>query len=300
MSITHKAKAGALLTGTEYEAADAHEGTLAHADLDSVGADDHHATDHDHDGAPTQQLAQANTHQSPDTDTATSALHHTLGSGANQAAAGNHTHAGGAAFTPADTEPGSPDAADDEFNTTDASDPLTGWTTMGTPTVHNIDSTVVGHYYVRKAATASIAWTGIYKARSPAFTVTCKLTDARVNVNWNSACLFIGEATPGKIEYIGARSLAIRVDSFTTPTGSGASVATGPALSPGAMPLYLRIVVTSSTSVAYYYSMGGGLIWTPVLTARNPGFTVGSVGLIVEPENGTHDAEAAFDWIRFT
>jgi hypothetical protein len=37
-------------------------------------------------------LTQANTHASPDTDTATTALHHTLGVGANQAAAGNHTH----------------------------------------------------------------------------------------------------------------------------------------------------------------------------------------------------------------
>jgi hypothetical protein len=37
-------------------------------------------------------LAQSNTHASADTDTATTALHHTLGTGANQAAAGNHTH----------------------------------------------------------------------------------------------------------------------------------------------------------------------------------------------------------------
>lgn len=37
-------------------------------------------------------LNQSASHGSPDTDTATSALHHTLGSGANQAAAGNHTH----------------------------------------------------------------------------------------------------------------------------------------------------------------------------------------------------------------
>lgn len=47
-------------------------------------------TSHDHAG---NKLAQANTHESPDTDSATSALHHTLGTGANQAAAGNHTHA---------------------------------------------------------------------------------------------------------------------------------------------------------------------------------------------------------------
>lgn len=37
-------------------------------------------------------LTQANTHASPDTDSAPTALHHTLGGGANQAAAGNHTH----------------------------------------------------------------------------------------------------------------------------------------------------------------------------------------------------------------
>lgn len=37
-------------------------------------------------------LNQSATHGSPDTDTATTALHHTLGTGANQAAAGNHTH----------------------------------------------------------------------------------------------------------------------------------------------------------------------------------------------------------------
>lgn len=35
---------------------------------------------------------QAGTHASPDTDTGTTALHHTLGTGANQAAAGNHNH----------------------------------------------------------------------------------------------------------------------------------------------------------------------------------------------------------------
>src|SRR5579859_3830704 len=37
-------------------------------------------------------LTQANTHASPDTDTATTSLHHTIGGGATQAAAGNHTH----------------------------------------------------------------------------------------------------------------------------------------------------------------------------------------------------------------
>lgn len=37
-------------------------------------------------------LTQAKTHASPDTDATVTSLHHTIGAGANQAAAGNHTH----------------------------------------------------------------------------------------------------------------------------------------------------------------------------------------------------------------
>lgn len=50
---------------------------------------------HDHSGTgsrPTEQLNQANTHQNSDTDSGPTALHHTIGSSANQAAAGNHIH----------------------------------------------------------------------------------------------------------------------------------------------------------------------------------------------------------------
>jgi hypothetical protein len=48
--------------------------------------------DHAHDGVDAQKLLQANAHESADTDSATSALHHTLGTAALQAAAGNHSH----------------------------------------------------------------------------------------------------------------------------------------------------------------------------------------------------------------
>jgi hypothetical protein len=70
-------------------------------ELDTVigGLAGGHTEDHDHDGSPTQKLAQANTHESPDTDTGTGSLHHTIGAGANQAAAGDHTHAGGGLYS---------------------------------------------------------------------------------------------------------------------------------------------------------------------------------------------------------
>ncbi len=46
------------------------------------------------------KLSQANTHDSADTDSATSSLHHTIGTSATQAAAGNHAHSG--TYEPAD------------------------------------------------------------------------------------------------------------------------------------------------------------------------------------------------------
>ena len=47
---------------------------------------------HTHDGTAEVKLAQANTHQSADTDSGSAAIHHTLGPGGYQAAPGNHTH----------------------------------------------------------------------------------------------------------------------------------------------------------------------------------------------------------------
>jgi len=73
-------------------------------------------TNHDH---ASNKLNQANTHQSPDTDSLATSLHHTLGTGANQAAAGNHTHADKAplvspSFSGLVTVP-TPDVADDSL-----------------------------------------------------------------------------------------------------------------------------------------------------------------------------------------
>jgi hypothetical protein len=61
------------------------------AGLSGELADPQPPKNHDHSA---NKLAQANTHESADTDSAPTALHHTLGTGANQAAAGNHLHTG--------------------------------------------------------------------------------------------------------------------------------------------------------------------------------------------------------------
>lgn len=69
-----------------------------HVDLgDAVEALQRHVPlrTHDHSGEgprATPKLKQANTHEQVDTDSSPTAIHHTLGKGANQAAPGNHTH----------------------------------------------------------------------------------------------------------------------------------------------------------------------------------------------------------------
>lgn len=78
------AASGADMVHTHASAAEG--GTL---DWDNAWAD----AVHDHSAsAEGGKLTQANTHESPDTDAATTSLHHTIGTGATQAAAGNHVH----------------------------------------------------------------------------------------------------------------------------------------------------------------------------------------------------------------
>ena len=70
--------------------------TESHVDMgDAIEALQRHAskTTHKHTGTDdSEKLDQANTHEDADTDSGPSAIHHTLGRGANQAAPGNHTH----------------------------------------------------------------------------------------------------------------------------------------------------------------------------------------------------------------
>jgi hypothetical protein len=63
-------------------------GVTAYSDLTEIPST-FAPSNHDH---ASNKLAQSNTHESADTDSGTTSLHHTIGTGANQAAAGNHTH----------------------------------------------------------------------------------------------------------------------------------------------------------------------------------------------------------------
>lgn len=203
---------------------------------------------------------------------------------------------------------GSPDIRvaatdDDEFDSTDTSDPMAGWTTLGSPTSHNTNSTAKSHYYVSKTATAGPATHGIYKAKSPTFTVTAKLADMTLNGNDNCAGIFVGEASPGKMLIAGvyynsgvSTKRQILGQIWTNPTTYSSTVATIDG--PHEPPIYLRAVVTASTNISTYYSVNG-FVWRTIASATNPSFTVGSAGLYMLQNNASYDMEALFDWVRF-
>jgi hypothetical protein len=198
--------------------------------------------------------------------------------------------------------------SDDEFDTTDTSDPMTGWTTMGTPTTHDINSTLKSHYYLKLNSAAGEHYTGIYKAWSPSAgsKVTAKLAAALGSADFARAgVLFVSEATPGKIRSIGLLHSGItpqiNVDSFTNPT---TYLTNTTAVAPNflsrwdfVLPFYFRIVYNSSTSLDFQASING-IFWVTYVAAMNPAFTIGAVGLAVDNNGGS--AEAYFDWIRFS
>jgi hypothetical protein len=101
VTVADSASIDLTLTGQQISAAaifGAASGTVCQGN-DARLSDARTPTSHDHSA---NKLAQANTHESADTDSATTALHHTLGTGANQAAAGNHTH--GSLYQPLDAQ----------------------------------------------------------------------------------------------------------------------------------------------------------------------------------------------------
>jgi len=189
---------------------------------------------------------------------------------------------------------------DDEFDTTDTSDPLTGWTTIQTPTAHDINSTKKSNYYLKRTSSgASIYVCGIYKA-SPSlpFTVTARL-DGVIQDGNARAGLMVGEGTPGKmlsLTWDGAQvnDGLYHVDTWTNPTTYGSSLATYTRYNSP----YFRMICTSSTAVQIQHSRDG-YIWFNAGTSINPGFTIASAGLIINQGSST-TAYLTCDWIRFT
>lgn len=187
-------------------------------------------------------------------------------------------------------------------------------TTMGSPTTLDAATTVKGGLYMKGPSAAAHANIGRYwPAPAPPFTVTAKLADTTVRFQTSSvsqfSVVFVGVATPGafltaEVQSVGGGSSDnARFASFqwTSPTSFNTSRGTTGACNGFYMsgPHYLRLVVTSTTNIAAYFSRGG-YVFTPIVTGVNPSITVATFGVFANPGANSADLESVFEWIRVT
>jgi hypothetical protein len=179
-----------------------------------------------------------------------------------------------------------------------------GWASVGSPTTFDVDTTVPGHFFVAKTTTANTNAYGAQHAVGGSFprTYTMRLNDAWLMQDFAGAGIAIGETTPGKwlelVVYRNGTSTRLARNLYTTPSSVSAQT-DFPAASDyktTTMPQWLRFVVTSSTSIAGYFSRGGYLYY-PLFTAYNPSMTVGSFGFSFSTF-GAFDMQMAVDWIH--
>jgi hypothetical protein len=199
---------------------------------------------------------------------------------------------------------GTPDPIQDLFGTPDtafefASSSLAGLTALGTPDVEDADTTVPDHYYIRNDAATTV---GRYMtAPSAPFTIIGRVLQNVHSTN-AGAGVFIGDASPGVLEFMGAFNsptggagtwlmAAIRFSNPSTYGGFSTSYTIGQR-----DPIWVAIRVNSSSSVDYLYSFDGYL-WVKLVAARNPAITIGSAGVFLNIGDTTPTA-AAFDFFR--
>ena len=197
-----------------------------------------------------------------------------------------------------DPLPTAPSAYDDDWSA------LSGWTTIGSlPTLNVTDRPNLLHMANASPGTSNlmgivktaptppyvVATTGVFKLSSGSLDYGILLAET------SGKFMIFGPATYGGASW--ARSLWADA---TTRTNFNADAAPPPAV-----PVYIRVVVTSATSVQSFFSSddnghpGGGYIWTPASAAFDPGFTIGRVGLGMTIHDTSIAEEAFWGPIRF-
>lgn len=208
---------------------------------------------------------------------------------------------GGAAYPPgsADAPPATANAKNDEFDGTSSA---TWATTPTAPTAWDRGTTRPGHLYVKKSGSNSGEWAGLTQPAPTAYpySVVTKLTGTTAVTNSNRAgglILAASASASASANYIGQvaiQAAAMRVTQTMGGTWSSNNATTTKV--PFGVPLYLKVTVTSATSVTWYVS-ADGWAWQPVET-WNPGFTIGTIGLGCSNEASTATVEAYFDYFR--
>jgi len=148
------------------------------------------------------------------------------------------------------------------------------------------------HYYLDDNA-ASLACVGHYAAAPAApFTAITMMTHT-VNDGNHAAGMFIGEATPGAMDSLHMGSGGLSTARITNPTSFGSGINSGGVFTLG--PVWLCIRAFSSTAFDYFWSPNGHM-WYPITQNRNPGITIGSIGMFAFAQSSR--VHAAYDYLR--
>lgn len=182
------------------------------------------------------------------------------------------------------------------------------WTAWGSPTVHDIDSTIPGNYYIQEAAAAGVSLSGIFRTWTPTSNgdyVETWITDAQA-AHGNYVCgLFIGEAGgAGKVLTLffndGDTANIPELGSYryNSRTSFNATLF-GPIQNQLRPPFGLRIKRETGTTVFGFYFSQSGRLWTPISATFDPSMTVGIAGLFTDTNDATGiGIEAAFEYFN--
>lgn len=196
-----------------------------------------------------------------------------------------------------DSPPLSPSAYDDEFTSTS-----TFSSTLGSPTANNT-SDVAGYLHLSKSGTGTFQLHGVYKAApSTPFTMTTKIPFGLLNANFNQYGPMLLDSTPTAIYLTGLTFQStsgipeIVYGKWNSRTSRG-TITEYTGYHPNM--LYHRFVCHSSSNVDIYFSPDN-LLWIPIATGLNPGFTIANVGLFVTGNDNSTSPDSYFEFVRFS
>jgi hypothetical protein len=180
-----------------------------------------------------------------------------------------------------------------------------GWTSLGSPDTFNADSTIAGHFYLQETTMGTGNTLGVYRAVGGSFprTYTMKLSDSYFHANFHSPQIWIAEASPGKLVTWGAVHDGVNAYLQRSLWTNNTTVSTQTNL-PGTQdawmvpPMWLRLVVNSSTDIEGWHSFNG-YIYYREFSAYNPSMTVGAFGFGMSAF-ATIEMKMAVDWIHET
>lgn len=181
-----------------------------------------------------------------------------------------------------------------EFDTSS----LAGLTALSnTPDVVDANTTVPGHFHLLDNGSGETVVGQYATAPSTPWTAITYMAGSSVRADYQMAGMFVGVSAPGAMDiWANHYSSGYMTVLFNCPNPSDITTPSVFQDTATLQPRYLAIRANSGTSVDYLWSRDG-LVWTKSVAARNPGFTIATVGLAICSIN-TNGTAAAWDFLR--